>query len=272
MDSCFCAWFYLPPARSNSSKVEAVCSLERHNVEIHQNRRSWLRKPVLRKIYEGFHRQILQSCRRDLHGATVEIGSGLGQIKVVIPDCITTDVWPNPWLDRVENAYRLSFANDSVANLILFDVWHHLRYAGTALLEFRRVLAPGGRLVIFDPCMSLLGLLVYGVFHHEPLGLRDATGWFAPADWDSEKADYYAAASSAWRTFCRSKASPLNGWRTVSLRRAAALSYVASGGFRAPQLYPSALLPFLQRIDGILDFFPSFFATRLLVVLEKNGE
>ena len=27
-----------------------------------------------------------------------------------LPDCITTDVFPNPWLDRVENAYALAFA------------------------------------------------------------------------------------------------------------------------------------------------------------------
>ncbi len=29
----------------------------------------------------------------------------------------------------MENAYSLSFADRSVANLILFDVWHHLEFA-----------------------------------------------------------------------------------------------------------------------------------------------
>jgi SAM-dependent methyltransferase len=250
--------------------VEAVCLLEQHNIEIHENQRSWLRKPVLRRIYERFHRQISRSCRHDLSGPTVEIGSGLGQIKTVIPDCITTDVLPNPWLDRTENAYRLSFDNESVANLILFDVWHHLRYPGTALQEFQRVLCPGGRLIVFDPCMSLLGLLVYGLFHHEPLGLRKPIPWSAPASWDAAKADYYAAASNASRIF-RQSGLKLPGWETVSVQRYAALSYVASGGFRAPQLYPSMLLPLLQKIDAVLDRIPLLFATRLLVVLEKTG-
>src|SRR6266480_4571934 len=228
--------------------MEAVCSLDQHNVEIHENRRSWLRKPVLRKIYKRFYRQIFRACRHDLSGPTVEIGSGLGQIKAVIPDCITTDVLPNPWLDRTENAYRLSFDNNSLANLILFDVWHHLRYPGTALVEFQRVLAAGGRLIVFDPCMSLLGLLVYGVFHHEPLGLRDPITWVAPQNWDAAKADYYAAASNGWRIFCNSTRLELSGWQTISVQRAAAFSYVASGGFRAPQLYPSLLLPMLQLV------------------------
>jgi len=52
----------------------------------------------------------------------------MGSIKEVIPDCVTTDLFPNPWLDRQENAYHLGFADGSVSNLILFDVWHHLRY------------------------------------------------------------------------------------------------------------------------------------------------
>jgi SAM-dependent methyltransferase len=193
----------------------------------------------------------------------------LGQIKAVMPDCITTDVLPNPWLDRTENAYRLSFGNDSIANLILFDVWHHLRYPGTALLEFRRVLADGGRLIVFDPCMSLLGLLVYGLFHHEPLGLRNPITWFAPETWDAGRADYYAAAGNAWRVFCRSRRFQLSGWKVITVQRSAALSYVASGGFRAPQLYPSILLPVLQCVDAILNRVPVLFATRLLVVLEK---
>ena len=30
------------------------------------------------------------------------------------------------------------------SNLILFDVWHHLEYPGSAMAEFARVLAPKG--------------------------------------------------------------------------------------------------------------------------------
>ncbi len=210
-------------------------------------------------------------CRHDMDLATVEIGSGLGQIKTVIPHCVTTDVFSNPWLDRTENAYRLSFADGAVANLILFDVWHHLRYPGSALKEFRRVLAPGGRLIIFDPCMSLLGLIVYGVFHHEPVALRHPITWFAPEGWDESQLDYYAAAANAWRIFHRAEAqAELGGWRLLKVQREAALSYVASGGFRARQLYPSAFLPLLRFLDEVLSGLPMLFATRLLVVLETT--
>ena len=75
----------------------------------------------------------------------------------------------------------MSFEDGSVANLILFDVWHHLEYPAAALAEFHRVLVPQGRLIIFDPAMGLLGRIVYGLFHHEPLGLKDKIQWRTPA-------------------------------------------------------------------------------------------
>ena len=251
--------------------MDAIRSLDQHNVEIHENRHNWDRKPVLRKIYRGFHRQIRRSLCHDIDGVTVELGSGLGQIKDVIPTCITTDVVPNPWLDQTENAYELSFADEAVANVIVFDVWHHLRYPGTALREMRRVLAPGGRVVIFEPCMSVLGLLVYGVFHHEPLGLRQPITWLAPEGCNAADADYFAAAGNASRIFHRNRHKLLDGWRIVEVKRSAALSYVASGGFRGPQLYPTSLLPLLQSVDSVLDYLPAAFATRMLVVLEKTA-
>ena len=99
---------------------------------------------MLREIYHDFYQRIADA-RIDpaLPGPAVELGSGMGRIKDVIPQCVTTDLFPNAWLDRRENCYQLSFADASVSHLILFDVWHHLRYLGTALREFHRVLVPG---------------------------------------------------------------------------------------------------------------------------------
>ena len=242
----------------------------RHNEEIARNLDHWNKKPSLQKSYHAFHQLIAQHLSRTGHGYTVELGSGIGNIKDTIPDCLRTDLFPNPWIDQVENAYKLSFSDHSVSNLIMFDVFHHLRYPGTALAEVFRVCAPGGRLIIVEPSVRLLGRLVYGPLHAEPLALNEEITWHAPDDWSAEDVDYYAAQGNASRVFLGDEHKELlKPWRIIHSQRLSAVSYVATGGYSMPKLYPDFAYPLMRGIDYILDYFPWLFATRLLVVLEK---
>jgi SAM-dependent methyltransferase len=244
-------------------------SLQLHQEEILANYDRLRRKPLLRRIYANFYREL---AKRIAYGAgpTLEIGSGVGGMKSVVPNCISTDLFTNPGIDCVENAYALSFADQSIQNIVLFDVFHHLKYPGTALAEFHRVLKPGGRVVIFEPYPSLTGLVCYGCLHAEPLGLLRAITWMAPAGWSPSDSSYYAAQGNATRVF-RSPAyrERLKGWRIAETKVLASLSYVASGGFSGPQLYPESLYPIFTWIDRLAGFLPTLFGTRLLVVLER---
>ncbi len=249
-----------------------------HNVEIHENRAAWERKPALRRIYRGFYEEIAAALPAGINGLTAELGSGMGNIKEVLPACITSDLFPNPWLDRVENAYALSFAPQSVAHLILFDVWHHLQYPGAALREFRRVLAPGGVVVLFEPAMGILGRAAYGMFHHEPLGLGQPIDWEIPVNFDPANQTYYAAQGNCWRLARQVMTAPaaqrpaaLAGWKIDQVKYFPALAYMMSGGFRGPQLFPDFALPALQTIEKILASAPALTAVRMLVVLRWTG-
>lgn len=247
-------------------------SNDTHNEEIQLNKQYWEKKPVLRRIYAEFYEKIAAHLKRAPQEVTVEIGSGIGNLKSVVPDCIRTDMFDNPWLDQVENAYHLSFADSSVDNLVLFDVWHHLQYPGTVLSEFYRVLKPNGRVIIFDPDMSLLGLVAYGLFHHEPLGLKKEISWDMPASTNFTELAYYAAQGNANRVFVgKEKENLPRNWNQIHAQRMASLAYVASGGYSKPQLYPSILYPFLKAVDKACSLLPSVFSVRLLVVLEKRS-
>jgi hypothetical protein len=259
--------------KSNILDIEALNPqpAEQHLIEMRSNREAWQRRRLLKVIYAHFYEMIRENLA-PVPGPIVELGSGIGAVKEFIPQCVTTDIFPNPWLDRCENAYGLNFPDESVSSLILLDVFHHLEYPGTALNEFRRVLIDSGRVIILDPAMSLLGRLVYGLFHHEPLGDREPIAWFAPDGFNPESANYFAAQGNASRVFLGSEFKPeLKSWNLLRLEQLPEIAYVASGGFSKPQLYPSAALPLLRVLENFLTSWPKLFATRLLVVLAKKS-
>lgn len=244
--------------------------IDLHQELIQKNSEHWNRKPLLKILYGDFYRLISQNLSNLPDPKIVELGSGLGNIKEFIPDCLRTDLFPNPWIDQVENAYRLSFANEAVSDLILTDVFHHLKYPGRALQEFYRVLRKGGRVIMLEPYISVLGFLVYGVFHREPVALTRQIHWLAPDDWSAENIDYYAAQGNATRIFTRNGfQSDLKDWQKIEIIRLSALAYAASGGYSGPQLYPKSILLLIKGLEKVFDLFPSLFATRLLVILEK---
>lgn len=247
-------------------------SAQKHNDEIHINHSLWESKPVVQELYRGFYREIKHYLTSVPEGLTFEIGSGMGKIKEIIPECVTSDLFENPWLDRVENAYSLGLPDESVSNLILFDVWHHLEYPGSALAEFQRVLKRNGRLIIIDPYTSLLGKIVYGLFHHEPLGSGLPVEWLAPADTLWDQLPYFAAQSRAKMIFENRKYKDgyLEAWNMIDIKILGSIGYFASGGFSGPQLYPDSTYRLIKMLDLFLGRFPSIFGARMLIILEKK--
>jgi len=241
-----------------------------HCEELHKTFVHWQRKPLIREIYRDFYLRIRSFLFSDQHGCTVELGAGFAGLKSVLPGCIATDLFPTPWVDQSENVYRLSFSDATVSNLVMMDVFHHLEYPGDALAEFMRVLKPNGRLILLEPDLGMLGFAVYGLFHHEPLGLRQKIQWNC-RQVDLDRPQYYAAQSNAFRIFHRGEfQTHLEEWDVVCIQRLAALSYIMAGGLRKRQLYPTAAYGWLKWIDRVLDRFPYLFATRMFVVLQKK--
>ncbi len=239
--------------------------LEQHQIEIERNKSCWDNKPLLQEIYSDFYHQIVSKLDHSIPGRIIELGSGIGNLKRHIPQALCTDLFPNPWLDLACDAYRLPFQNDSTSNVILFDVFHHLQRPFAFLLEARRVLAPGGRLILFEPFISLASSVAYGIFHHEPIG------WSSPIDPTTEippQSGYYAAQGNATRLFFGKKPR-IENFEILEANAFASFSYLLSGGLSKPALYPTGMLSFLKGLDAALSRFPRIFGARCLVVLRK---
>ncbi len=240
--------------------------LGQHQAEIERNLDAWQHKPLLRDIYASFYERIIGVMDRSLPGRIVEIGSGIGNLRTHIPEAVCTDLFPNPWLDLVCDGYELPFRGGSLSHLILFDVFHHLQRPAAFLREARRVLHGSGRLILFEPFMSLASLPVYGLLHHEPVALgqpidtRDA----APGP-----RDYYAAQGNATRLFFRREGLGWPaGWRILHAEAMSSFSYLLSGGFSKPALYPRGWFGCLRRLDATLSRWPGLFGARCLVGLQ----
>ena len=242
--------------------------LEQHQAEIQENLRHWRDKPLLQVIYAGFYRRIVSQIDITIPGSIVEIGSGIGNLKAHLPGAITTDLFPNPWLDLTCDGYELPFRSGSLSHLVLFDVFHHLRAPRAFFREARRVLGPGGRVILFEPYISLASYPVYGLLHHEPVAL---TSEICLDDNLPRPRDYYAAQGNATRLFFGEHSSTwLQDWRVLQAEAFAAFSYVFSGGYSKPSFYPIGCLPVLRKVDEALSRFPRLFGARCLICLSTG--
>jgi SAM-dependent methyltransferase len=242
-----------------------MTNIDKHQFEILKNKQTWESKRLLRIIYAMFYHQITKLIDPTIEGKVVELGSGIGNLKLVIPHAVCTDLFPNPWLDAVCNAYSMPFENRSISHLVLFDVFHHLERPKVFFKEAGRVLTQNGRVIIFDPYISAASIAVYGLLHHEPVA------WNAVIDLSDQpplSERYYAAQGNATRLFFRQETTNwIGNWKVFHREAIVSYSYLFSGGYSKPAFYPEKALPFVQRIDAVLSRWPSLFAARCIIGL-----
>ena len=233
-------------------------------------REIWRRKPALRAVYGDIYRRIAAHSRP---GRTLEIGGGSGNLKEFAPDVVSTDILPAPWLDALCDAHCLPFADASFANIVLFDVLHHLERPARFFAEAERVLAPGGRLIVCEPAITPLGGLVYRFFHHEPVNMRAdplADGPLTPGrdPYDSNQ----AVPTLLTGRYREALAAKVPNLPLVTLERFSFAAYLLSGGFRAWSLLPAfAAGPLLRLEWAVRRVFGPLAALRLLAVYAKRA-
>jgi SAM-dependent methyltransferase len=237
--------------------------------ELEQHEAAWRSRPLLRRLYRDWYRELARRLA-DVPGQTVELGSGIGRFREVVPDALLTDVEPTPYADVVADAEALPFEDASVANLVLLDVFHHLARPGRFLEEAGRVLVPGGRVVMLEPYCSPLSTVAYRRLHHEDLDLgADGLG------------EHEALAASPWSAnlalptiafFRRPEeiARRAPGLALVECRRLTLFVYALSGGYSRPPLAPGFLYRPLAALERALSPLLPLAAFRCLVVLERR--
>lgn len=127
------------------------------------------RKKFLRAWYEEQYRKYQNTLERSpKDGAAIEIGSGGGFAKEMIPELITTDFLPYPGVDKTMDATKMSYEDQSLRAIFLMNVFHHIPDVSKFLKECERTLKPGGRVFMIEPYPGVIAKPIFKFAHHEP--------------------------------------------------------------------------------------------------------
>jgi SAM-dependent methyltransferase len=240
------------------------------------HRRAWRSNEALRTLYRAWYERLREHLPARALGPWIEIGSGPGFARELIPDLLLTDVVQAPWHDRRMSAETLPFGDGEVGALVLFDVLHHLAAPMTFFTEAARVLRPGGRILLCEPYISPVSYWVYRLFHEEPVDMA--------AEPLADTAEH--AGATVKDPFASNQATPTlifsrSGGREFArlfprlamtrLELFAGFAYPASGGFSRSPLLPTLLWKALLAVEDRLPALAfRFLAFRMLVVVERS--
>ncbi|HUP57004.1 MAG TPA: class I SAM-dependent methyltransferase [Bdellovibrionota bacterium] len=226
-------------------------------------------KRATRRAYEIWYREQLADLESAPPGGKVlEIGSGAGFLKELLPEAITSDLEPGI-SDRVVDARALPFADRSLRGIFLSHAFHHIPDVRRFLAEASRTLVPGGVVSMIEVARSPLSKLVFGKLHPEPY--RDDA-----ADWElaGAKSSYDSNQALSWIVFVRDRArfeSEFPELRIERVRGLPWLAYLLSGGVIQRSLIPSPALPLAFRLDDWTRPLARWCGLHWVITLRKAG-
>ena len=237
-------------------------------IEREDHRAIWERKPALRKVYKDYYDRILAQCRQ---GSTLEIGSGIGNLKDYCPQLTSVDIVTGESVDVVSDAQALPFAGGSFSNIVAVDTLHHVACPFHMLRESARVLRPGGRLLLLEPGVTIGSWFFYRFLHPErvdfdvnPLAEESLSDGRDPDDANQ------AVATLLTGKYRDQLSHVCPQLRLVSHHWLSLFVYPLSGGFRPWSLVPNALVDSSLKLDSRLaPLLGRLLGFRLFMIIDR---
>jgi len=206
-------------------------------------------KPFLRRIYSDWY-EMISSRIPSGQGLILEIGSGAGYFKELIPNAISSEVFFCRNVDLVADARRLPFPDGSLKAIAMTDVFHHIPDPAAFLGEAVRCLRPRGRILMVEPWVSGWSKLIYSHLHHEPFE-PDATSWEIP------EVGPLSGANGAlpWMVFMRDRNIVARKFPELVIEEITpmmAFRYLVSGGVFHRNLMPAITYDFWRGLETAL--------------------
>lgn len=225
-----------------------------------------LKKKFMRELYLEWYQFFKKSFSDLPEGKIVEIGSGGGFLKDIVPKVITSDIIPLPNNDMTLSALDMPFSDKELSAIIMVDTFHHLPDCEQFLNEAERVLATGGKIIMIEPANSCWGRFIYKNFHHEPFNPK--------GDWTFPTSGPLSGANGAlpWIVFKRDREQfekRFPGLKITKMKNHTPLRYLLSGGFTLKQLMPDFMYSPVKCIEKVLSPIQAFSMFTTIVIEKK---
>lgn len=225
-----------------------------------------LQKPYLKRLYLDWYSVFIDRSKEMKGGAYLEIGSGGGFLKEVFPEVITSDILDLPNVDKVFSAEKMPFEGNSLASIMMLNVFHHIPKPYLFLNEAQRTLVKGGKIIMIEPANSNLGRFIYKRFHHEPFDEKGGREIEAgnPLS-NSNQALPYIYFERDLVQFKKDYPQ----LKISSIRYHSPFSYVISGGVSRSAMLPYFMYNFMKGIEWILSPFSKQLGLFCTIEIEK---
>lgn len=193
-------------------------------------------KPFLNKLYNEWYHAMSQWIDAEAGGRVLELGSGAGFLKAVMPDAITSEILDVSGVDIVMDGLAMPIRSTALKAIVMVDVLHHLPDAGRFFLEAARCVRASGRVIMIEPWVTPWSEIIYGHLHHEPFDKH-------VRDWKFPRGGPLSQANSAlpWIVFSRDKDTferQFPQWHLKSIALHTPFRYLISGGVSMRGMLP----------------------------------
>jgi len=226
-----------------------------------------LSKPFLKRIYLDWYSVFKKEGPSLPEGKMLEIGSGGGFIKEVLPTVFTSDIMPLGICDYTFSAEKMPFRDEELSAIFMINVFHHIPKPYLFLTEAQRTLKKGGKIIMIEPANSWLGRLIYKNFHHEPFDEKG--GWEIQSTGPLSGSNQALPYIYFERDYKKFQADfPDLSVKTITYHTP--LMYVLSGGVSRKALVPNPLYGFFKIIEKFLSPLSRQTGLFQTIIIEKT--
>jgi SAM-dependent methyltransferase len=206
-------------------------------------------KKFLWRIYSEWYKAVGAALPPG-QGPFLELGSGPGFLKEVIPGLITSEILYLPGVDVVLDGQQIPFRAQTLRGIVMIDVLHHLPQSRRFFAEAARCIGPGGVIIMVEPWVTPWSRFIYQRFHQEPF-CPEAKAWEFPPCGPLTGAN----GALPWIIFSRDRSQfeqEFPEWKIRKIEPGMPVRYLLSGGVSLVSLSPVWTFGLWQRLEKLL--------------------